>query len=285
MPETEIEENISLKDLLLQIKNSKDEIKNWVSATEVRLLLEIQTLKNKNEVLEKENEILKERLERTEQYCNKNNIIIFGLNKSKTLSAEYLCEEINRLMKIQIEPREINDYYTLGKVGNSPIKVEFISYQSKKYIYQHTKELKGTGVSIANDLTLKQRQELKKLKSFLIEVRSKYSEKSYLKGNKLIIGEKSYTLEELEKSSEKVQTINSAPSTPTISYRNEYVEEEQNKLISKEESEESAKEEKISKQDKKLHKTPHLATHKKVLSGNSKSPPKNKNAGMKLRHK
>lgn len=166
---------------------------------------------------------------------------------------------------------------------NSPVKVEFVSYQCKKIIFENIKQLKNKDVAIANDLTLKQRQDFQRLKTFLREARSKYSEKSYLKGDKLMIGKRSYTLEELKNSSGEVTKGNSAPNTPTLSY--EIVEEkgyeEGNNLMSEEEKGESA----IREKNKKIHNTPHLPTHKKFFSKGSKPPIKEKNTGMKLRQK
>lgn len=139
-------------------------------------------------------------------------------------------------------------------------------------------------MAIANDLTLRQRQDVQKLKTFLQEARSKYSERSYLKGNKLIIGEKSYTLEELERSTEKTLKTNSAPNTPSRNCGNDdwKMDEEQNTVIGEEKTEETRTQEK----NRKVHNTPpHLATHKRVFSNKSRSPPKTKSTGRKLRQK
>lgn len=284
MPQNNGEENITLTDLLHEIKNSKDEVKNCIAATEVRLRLEIQELKNKNETLEKEKEISKERLERTEQFCNKNNIVIFGLNKGGPLKADYLCSEINRILDVQIEPEEINDYYTLGKKDNSPIKIEFISYQSKKIIFERIKKLKGTGVAIANDLTLRQRQDLQKLKTFLRKARTKYADRSFLKGNKLIIGEEANTLEELERFGLERNKTRSAPNTPSINSESDYVREEiPTTSTSKEVPREITAKEEIN-EARKFHNTPRLPTHKKGFFNKNSSKPE-KIVGMTLRHK
>lgn len=283
MPKNEGEENVTLHDLLKEIKDTKNEVKNCISDTEIRLLLEIKTLKNKYEALERENENLKDRLERTEQWCNKNNIVIFGIHKSSVITADFICEEIGKLLDVEIDRKDINDCYKLGKEENSPIKVEFISHQCKKSIFRNIKKLKGTEISIANDLTLRQRQDFRKLKSFLRTARLESSEISYVKGNKLIIGKESFTLEELEKLNRKV--TNSTPNTPTTNYNSEKSKETEQNTSTTEGKAAGSNIQGKNIKDKKTNNTPHLPTHKKIFSNKTKSPPKTKNDGMKLREK
>lgn len=280
MPDREVEE-ITLKQLLEEIKNSKKEVKNCISASESRLLLEIQALKSRNEYLERESADLKERLEKAERILNKNNVLVFGLKRDTKLTSEFLCCELNKLLKTNIETTEISDCYALGREKNCPVKIEFVSYRTKKIIFEHVKNLKGTAVSVANDLTVQQRQENNRLRSFLLKARANSSEKSYIKGNRLVVGQRIYDLEELD-SSEEENRPNSAPSTPAAEEQTKPLEERTDfGLI------DSASGVATSSVKERLAKlmTPQLATHKKRFLHRKKPPSKEGASGMKLRQK
>ncbi|KAK9879993.1 hypothetical protein WA026_008506 [Henosepilachna vigintioctopunctata] len=131
---------------------------------------------------------------------NKKHIIIFGLEKPLEVSPAFICEEIRRLLQVELKESDISDLYQLGKKNNSPIKVEFISYFKKKEVISNARKLKGSQISIANDLTPQQREEVRKLKSFLRKIKDRTSKKAYIRGNRVIVGTKEYTLGQLESS-------------------------------------------------------------------------------------
>lgn len=214
-------EEFTMKRLFEEIVSSKNEVKNTIAASEFRLLLEIQTLKNKVASLTEENEKLKRIVESAEQKNRRNNLVIFGLRKPPAGNLlDYIGEQIHQLLGVTVAESDVNDYYTLGNSDISPIKIEFLSNLKKKQILSNAKKLKGTGVSIAHDLTIAQREELKILRKFLLQARANSTKKSYIKGNTLVVGLKTYTLEELEEST-GITASNSAPSTPNPSAKNQ----------------------------------------------------------------
>ncbi|XP_045480936.1 uncharacterized protein LOC123685322 [Harmonia axyridis] len=233
MPDREVEE-ITLKQLLEEIKNSKKEVKNCISASESRLLLEIQALKSRNEYLERESADLKERLEKAERILNKNNVLVFGLKRDTKLTSEFLCCELNKLLKTNIETTEISDCYALGREKNCP------------------------------------RQENNRLRSFLLKARANSSEKSYIKGNRLVVGQRIYDLEELD-SSEEENRPNSAPSTPAAEEQTKPLEQRTDYGLI-----DSASGVATSSVKERLAKlmTPQLATQKKIFLHRKKPPSK-----------
>ncbi|CAG9815996.1 unnamed protein product [Phaedon cochleariae] len=174
----------SMKLLLDEMKQNKEESKNAIQASECRLQLTIEDLKKEIVTLEKENSKLQNKVELIERNNKRNNIIVFGLGKHK----------------------------------NCPVKIEFISYLKKNTIFQKISNLKNTGIAIAHDLTQNQQEEFKILKSHLRGVRKDNSKKSYLRGNKLIVDGIEYTAEDLQERENilREHTI-SEPSTPTQS--------------------------------------------------------------------
>lgn len=209
--------DITLKRLYEEIIKSKNEVKSSISATEARLLLEIHSLKTRVDQLERENSTLEQKFEYADRVNRKNNIILFGFDKLRdNATPKLICEELNHLLEVEISESDISDCYKLGKTKKSPIKVELISNLKKKVIFSKVKKLKGTNQSIANDLTLKQRNESKILRTNLIQARANTSCKSFIRGNRLVIGTKQYTVEDLV-SIQPERKPHSAPSTPSTS--------------------------------------------------------------------
>ncbi|KAK9873699.1 hypothetical protein WA026_023860 [Henosepilachna vigintioctopunctata] len=132
----------TLQKILNEVIASKNELKTYIAASEAKLMSEIQSLKSKIKLEQKKN------------------IIIFGLEKPLEVSPAFICEEIRRLLQVELKESDISDLYQLGKKNNSPIKVEFISYFKKKEVILNARKLKGSQISIANDLTPQQREQL-----------------------------------------------------------------------------------------------------------------------------
>lgn len=82
---------------------------------------------------------------------------------------EYICTELRQLLGIDIIDTDINDIYPLRKDINKPIKVELMSYLKKTYIIQNCYKLKGTNISIAQDLTDIQRNEAINIKEIFVQ--------------------------------------------------------------------------------------------------------------------
>ncbi|KAK9884096.1 hypothetical protein WA026_005036 [Henosepilachna vigintioctopunctata] len=101
--------------------------------------------------------------------------------------------------QIELSESDINDVYSLGKGINKPIKVELLSFITKRKVLYNTKHLKNTNIFISNDLTELQREEQKILRQHLKYLRENTEKRCYIKGNKLIIDNKGYNATELEK--------------------------------------------------------------------------------------
>lgn len=206
--------------ILEEIQKNRTELKYSIEASEARLLLEVAALNNKIVKLEIENTELKNKIEELERQNRQNNIVIFGLETSEEeINGKQICQDLKRLIHTDVIESDINNCYRLGKSVECPIKVEFVSYLKKKQILANCKNLKGTNVYIAHDLTPEQRNENQILRRHLNNARQNKNNTCFIKNNKLHINKKIYTpndLLEIEES--EVYLINqnhSAPSTPT----------------------------------------------------------------------
>ncbi|CAG9822919.1 unnamed protein product [Phaedon cochleariae] len=245
-----------MEKLYEEIVNSKKEIKNAIEASEVRLLMKIETFSEKIKKLEKENTELKEKIETLERNGKKNNIVVFGLTKKfEDLSVDNICNQLNKILDVEINISDINNLYRLGKAENSPIKIEFLSTFTKINILRNCKKLKGTNITISADLTKTQQERIKILRNFLTKLRSTGENRCYIKGERLYSNNTVYTVEdilEIEQSSESSQVINSAPQTPSRpDFLLKTVSEEKKVVLDEEKNKEKEEEENLKKQEEK----------------------------------
>ncbi|XP_050519189.1 uncharacterized protein LOC126893246 [Diabrotica virgifera virgifera] len=216
----ENENNITIHEVISEIRKNRTEIKNAIEALESRLLIQIADLKKKNNTLEQENQILKKEIEQIKINSNENSIVVFGLHTSvNKLTIQDICLRIFSLVEVEIKPSAINNYYTLGNKYNSPLKIDLVNHWMRRDILKNCFKLKEKkGISIAPVLTKKQQQESKILRQNLFLAKQQNKENSYIKNGKLYVNNQPYTIEDLI-DAEEVSTdrlSNSAPSTPKL---------------------------------------------------------------------
>lgn len=213
-----IDLDAAVKNIREEISKTGSEIKNCIEASEARLLLRIEQLKSTVTKLETENVELKGEVEFLKRAQNKKNILIFGLKKKREeVTAGNLCKDLRDLLGVELKDSDFGDIHPLGKSENCPIKIEFNSNPKKREVLKNCNKLKGKNISIANDLTLRQRQGIKLLRKHLLLARQegKY-EDCYIKGNRLFVDGIAYGIEDLEKEESPEPKHNSAPPTPTV---------------------------------------------------------------------
>lgn len=185
---------------------------------------------------------LEERIKYLERKIRKNNIVIFGLKTENTTSLlDQVLAKLNSILHINIDQSHINDIYKVGK--KNVIVLEFLSNLTKGEIFKNIKNLKGTGISIANDLCKEDQQERQILYHNLRSAKNN-NLPAYVKQGKLYVNGEQYTVEQLKKNSlqfpEEVEVILSprslsAPPTPNIREHREHLlstsqEEEGNEI-------------------------------------------------------
>lgn len=204
--------------ILMEIRKSKEELKNLIIASETRLQLKIEEQNGKILELEEENKFLKNKVEYLERETKKNKVVIFGLQKEpKEISGDYLCKEISERVGVKTDQLDISNFYCLGRNKNCPVKVEFHSIIKKNTILNNTKKLKNTGIAIVQDLTIKQREDRKILRENLQKFR-RIGKESYIRKNKLFVDDnKEYSIDDLRnlEIEDELKRPNSTPATPT----------------------------------------------------------------------
>lgn len=130
--------------------------------------------------------------------------------------ADYInstLQKLNNLLGTEIIRSDLNNIY-LGREGEAKqrINIEFISYLKKQEVFEHVKNLKGTGVVIVNDLSYEERKVQKILKAHLSKAK-KQNLKAKIKGNKLEIDGVLHAIDDLKRLEEELCSQSSSENT------------------------------------------------------------------------
>lgn len=111
-----------------------------------------------------------EQIDDLEQYSRRNCLRVFGIPESdKEDTDEVIVTLAKNKLGVNIDQHDIDRSHRTGpKNGKSnrprPIIVKFVSYRNRKIIITSRRKLKGSGISIQEDLTLNRRNLLAKAK-------------------------------------------------------------------------------------------------------------------------
>ena len=154
----------------------KDEIQNELLKTldrhdkkMIELEQEVRNIKLANKKLQKDNDEIRRMNEKlatnvadlerrtvhSEQYSRKSNVRIFGLRETDGENCkEKVAQLINTKLKLQIGTADINAAHRLPARDNNikPIIVRFFARDVKQTVLKNRSKLRGTGISIHEDL-------------------------------------------------------------------------------------------------------------------------------------
>ena len=100
-----------------------------------------------------------EQVDWQEQYSIRNCLLIHGITEGNQENTDDLVLEIFReKLDIELTQRDLHRTYRIGKNDKSsnqprPVIVNFIRYNDRKKIFSKKKQLKNSGISIAESLT------------------------------------------------------------------------------------------------------------------------------------
>lgn len=135
-------------------------VESAVKAALVAVNAELATLKKEVSELKED---LALRCDELEQYQRRNNLRIFGLKEKDGESTDALIVELCRdKLGMELPEDAVCRSHRVGKKKgptpdgrqqHRPIIVRFVSYRDRRNVYSCKKKLKGTGVTIREDLT------------------------------------------------------------------------------------------------------------------------------------
>lgn len=189
----------------------------------------IEELEGKVRELEGDNSVLRERVEHLEGAGKRNQIILFGFEERVEDSLERrVLDLFSEVLLMNISPLELDNVHRIGsrkEDRSRPVIIRFVRFSVKRQVLQNISKLRGTGIAIANDLTLNQQQDHKLIYKYYKIAKSKNFEVKIVK-NQLIVNNNKFTATDLREASGEAFTdffINkkqlypnsSAPATPT----------------------------------------------------------------------
>ena len=123
-------------------------------------------LKKKEEKIEELKQEMRKRSDDLEQYQRRNNLRIFGVPENKKENADAVVMNVfTKQLGVMITEADIDRSHRVGipKEGKPrPLIVKFVSYRKRSEIFRCKRALKGTGITIREDLTHGRLQELQK---------------------------------------------------------------------------------------------------------------------------
>lgn len=152
--------DFSIKDLYtLLCKEIEKKAGETVDRISQKLSEEASRLDERVRNLEDENSDLRERNERLDRQLRKNNIVVYGLTIGENNLLSEVAGRLSQLMHVEINCSDISDIYYVSKKAaeRSVIVVKFVSFFKKLEVLKNLRQLKGSSVSISQDLTSKQR--------------------------------------------------------------------------------------------------------------------------------
>lgn len=185
-----------LNTILEANKIQTQELKDYINSEieELRNIIKKEQ-KERNE-LEIKYENLQNKYMLLEKKLRKNNIVIFGIENANENLLDSTINKLNEHLNLNIQPGDINNIFTIGKKQEKPIIVQFVSYLTKLDVLRNCKKLKGTKITISEELSVEEREKNKILRKHLIEARSK-NLNAYIKNFKLYVSGEEYTPEQL----------------------------------------------------------------------------------------
>ena len=139
-----------LKDSVANLQNEVSSLKETVENLKVELV-------NRDEHIQRLETIVADGLDEREQYSRRNNLRIFGIQERKNgdEDTDKLEIEVAAKMGVSLEPCHIDRSHRVGKISENPrpIIVKFVSYAERREVFAAKKQLKGTRITVREDLT------------------------------------------------------------------------------------------------------------------------------------
>lgn len=100
-----------------------------------------------------------------EQHNRIENLRIFGIEEKKEENTDLLVHEVAKKINVVLQPTSISRSHRVGPIATGKTRaiiVKFVSYADRKKMFKAKKLLKGSGVTITEDLTKYRQAILKK---------------------------------------------------------------------------------------------------------------------------
>jgi hypothetical protein len=172
----------SVASALKPVQDSMGKLQKEVTGLRKQVESLKEELAKKDVVINKLETEVMAALDEREQYSRRNNVRIFGVAEKDNEDTNQLVVDIAAKLNVQLEDCHIDRSHRIGKVGDMPrpIIVKFVSYAERSAVFRSKKLLRGTKITIREDLT-------KMRLSLLKEAVSLYSTKAVWSSDGVIL--------------------------------------------------------------------------------------------------
>ncbi|KAL3268482.1 hypothetical protein HHI36_007593 [Cryptolaemus montrouzieri] len=132
---------------------------------------------------------LKEQVANIDKEARKNNQVIYGIDIDRDNLNSKVLQVISEATDTDFPENKISDIYQLDKKEKCPILVKLQNQTVKQLIPRGAQKLKGTGISLAADLTEEERNQRRELVTRMKQARIR-GVSACIEGNSLIINNK-----------------------------------------------------------------------------------------------
>lgn len=160
---------------ITDIKARLTDVENKTTAI-TQLQQVVNTARGFAEVMQKENEALKARLDDAEDRSRRDNLVFFGiadtLTETWSQTEESILNIFQQSLNLQVANEAIIRTHRIGAFCQTkccPVIVKFSSYKIKDQILQQRLTLKADHISVSEDYSIETRQARKKLIEFAKE--------------------------------------------------------------------------------------------------------------------
>ncbi|KAG5898109.1 hypothetical protein JTB14_027466 [Gonioctena quinquepunctata] len=141
-------------------------------------------------------------------------------NRSKPIETKLISAAATLAQPDEVAKNMMDDALK-GSQKNCPVKIELISNLTKRNLLANCQKLKGTKISIANDLTVQQREEQAVLRRHL-HLNRQEDRTTFIKRNKLVINGREYSAEQLLQAEQEVSDNQSERKSAPQHLRNQF---------------------------------------------------------------
>lgn len=120
---------------------------------------EFNTVKRTTEINASRLNVVEKKLDSAEQYSRRNNLRFFGIPENqREIASQVIMQVINEKIELKYEKSDIENAYRFGiysdtKTTPRGIFVKFATHKLKEEVYNRRTKLKGTRVTVREDLT------------------------------------------------------------------------------------------------------------------------------------
>lgn len=197
---------ISNAEIFKLLQSVSIEIKGELSAIKVQLGLQdklLEDIQTENVTLKQEIKGLEKRVSFLERDRREKNLIFYNIEELEGAPLQNsLIDFLEKQMRIRLQPHEIDDVFRIGRRDTNtdnkrPVILKLTSHLKRREILSNLKFLKGTKISVSEDLCREDREKKKILYSHFKAAKARgYPAKLF--SYKVVINGISYTSDQLE---------------------------------------------------------------------------------------